>query len=76
MGLDHPDPHKNIVQTRRRMRTSGLAAGTGGNVSARAPEGDASITPGGLDLAVTEPEDAVVVSLDGQALEGAFEPSA
>jgi L-fuculose-phosphate aldolase len=57
------------------MRASGLVAGTEGNVSARTPEGNVLITPSGLDYAVTEPEDIVVVSLNGKRLEGAFEPS-
>jgi L-fuculose-phosphate aldolase len=69
------DLRKEIVQTCRRMRASGLVAGTEGNVSARTPEGNVLITPSGLDYAVTEPEDVVVVSLDGETLEGAFEPS-
>jgi L-fuculose-phosphate aldolase len=57
------------------MRASGLVAGTEGNVSARTSEGNVLITPSGLDYAVTEPEDIVVVSLDGKSFEGAFEPS-
>jgi L-fuculose-phosphate aldolase len=73
--LDHPDLRKEIVETCRRMRASGLVAGTEGNVSARTPEGNVLITPSGLDYAVTEPEDIVVVSLDGETLDGAFEPS-
>src|SRR5918992_3674056 len=69
------DLRKEIVQTCRRMSASGLVAGTEGNVSARTPEGNVLITPSGLDHAVTEPEDVVVVSLDGETLEGVFEPS-
>jgi L-fuculose-phosphate aldolase len=74
--LDHLDLRKEIVQTCRRMRASGLVAGTEGNVSARTPDGKVLITPSGLDYAVTEPEDIVVVSLEGETLDGAFEPSA
>jgi L-fuculose-phosphate aldolase len=69
------DLRREIVQTCHRMRASGLVAGTEGNVSARTPEGNVLITPSGLDYAVTEPEDIVVVSLNGKRLEGAFEPS-
>lgn len=57
------------------MRDSGLVAGTEGNVSARAPDGNVLVTPSGLDYAVMEPEDVAVVSLDGKPLGGAFEPS-
>jgi L-fuculose-phosphate aldolase len=73
--LDHLDLRKEIVQTCRRMSASGLVVGTEGNVSARTPEGNVLITPSGLDYAVTEPEDVVVVSLDGETLGGDFEPS-
>jgi L-fuculose-phosphate aldolase len=73
--LDHPDLRREIVETCRRMSESRLVAGTEGNVSARIPEGNILITPSGLDYALTEPEDIVVVSLDGKTLEGAFEPS-
>jgi L-fuculose-phosphate aldolase len=73
--LDHLDLRKEIVQICRRMRASGLVAGTEGNVSARTPDGNVLISPSGLDYAVTEPEDIVVVSLDGETLDGAFEPS-
>ena len=73
--MDHLDLRKEIVQTCRRMRASGLVAGTEGNVSARTPDGNVLITPSGLDYALMEPEDVVVVSLEGETLEGAFEPS-
>ena len=73
--MDHVELRREIVQTCRRMRASGLVAATEGNVSARSTEGNVLITPSGLDYAVTEPEDIVVVSLNGKRLEGAFEPS-
>ena len=73
--MDHPDLRKEIVETCRRMSASGLVAGTEGNVSARTLEGNVLITPSGLDYAAMEPEDVVVVSLDGRTLEGPFEPS-
>jgi L-fuculose-phosphate aldolase len=73
--LDHPELRKEVVETCRRMSASGLVAGTEGNVSARTPEGNVLITPSGLDYAAMEPEDVVVVSLEGKTLEGSFEPS-
>jgi L-fuculose-phosphate aldolase len=73
--LDHLDLRTQIVETCRRMSDTGLMAGTEGNVSVRTPEGDVLITPSGLDYAVMEPEDVVPVSLDGETLGGAFEPS-
>src|SRR3712207_1036339 len=57
------------------MKASGLVAGTEGNVSARTPQGNVLISPSGLDYDLTEPEDVVLVSLDGETLGGAFGPS-
>jgi L-fuculose-phosphate aldolase len=74
-SLDHVDLREEIVRNCRRMRDSGLVAGTEGNVSARTPEGDVLITPSGLDYAVTEPEDVVLVELGGTVIEGSFDPS-
>ncbi len=57
------------------MSVSGLVVGTSGNVSARTPDGNALVTPSGLDYALMEPEDVVLVDLDGKVIEGSFEPS-
>src|SRR4051812_34725325 len=57
------------------MISSGLVTGTSGNVSARTPDGDVLITPSGLDYALLDPEDVVLVNLKGQVLEGSLEPS-
>lgn len=57
------------------MISSGLVTGTSGNVSARTPEGDVLITPSGLDYSALEPEDVVLVDLEGRALEGDLAPS-
>ena len=73
--MDHLELRKEIVGTCRHMRASGLVAGTEGNVSARTPEGNVLITPSGLDYALMKPEDVVLVSLEGETLEGAFDPS-
>ncbi len=73
--MDHPDLREEIVRTCRRMSASGLVAGTEGNASARTPEGDVLVTPSGLDYSIMEPEDVVLVSLECDTIEGAFEPS-
>jgi L-fuculose-phosphate aldolase len=57
------------------MSDSGLVPTTSGNVSARTPEGDVLITPSGLPYEDLEPEDAVLVTLSGEVLEGPLEPS-
>jgi L-ribulose-5-phosphate 4-epimerase len=73
--LDHDDLREEIVLVSRRMSASGLVMGTSGNVSARTPDGNVLVTPSGLDYAVLEPEDVVLVDLDGNILDGPFEPS-
>src|SRR5215212_5509688 len=57
------------------MSESGLVVGTSGNVSARTPDGNVLVTPSGLAYAAMEPEDVVLVDLDGVVVEGSFEPS-
>jgi L-fuculose-phosphate aldolase len=57
------------------MSDSGLVMGTAGNVSARTPDGGVLLTPSGLDYAAMEPEDVVLIDLDGAVIEGSFKPS-
>jgi L-fuculose-phosphate aldolase len=57
------------------MSESGLVVGTSGNVSTRTPDGAVLVTPSGLAYAAMEPEDVVLVDLDGTVVEGSFEPS-
>jgi L-fuculose-phosphate aldolase len=73
--LNNQDLRKGVTRIARQMISCGLVTGTSGNVSARTPGGDILITPSGLDCAVLEPEDVVLVDLEGQVLEGPLEPS-
>jgi L-fuculose-phosphate aldolase len=73
--LRHQKLREEVAEVARRMISSGLVTGTSGNVSARTPEGDVLITPSGLDYALLEPEDVVLVNLKGQVLECSLEPS-
>ncbi|MDQ3910592.1 MAG: class II aldolase/adducin family protein [Actinomycetota bacterium] len=73
--MEHDELREEVARVSRRMGDSGLVVGTEGNVSARTPDGKALITPSGLDYALMEPADIVLVDLDGRVLEGAFEPS-
>jgi L-fuculose-phosphate aldolase len=73
--LKHLDLREEIVEVSRRMSVSGLVVGTSGNVSARTPDGNVLMTPSGLDYELMEPEDVVLVDLDGKVIEGSFEPS-
>jgi L-fuculose-phosphate aldolase len=73
--MEHRELRGEIARIARQMSASGLVPTTSGNVSARTPEGNVLITPSGLAYDVLEPEDIVLVSLDGEALEGTLEPS-
>ena len=73
--MEHPELRGEIARVARQMSASGLVPTTSGNVSARTPEGNVLITPSGLPYDVLESEDIVLVSLDGEALEGTLEPS-
>jgi L-fuculose-phosphate aldolase len=57
------------------MGASELVTGTSGNISVRTPEGDVLITPSGLAYETMEPEDVVLVNLEGRVLEGSLAPS-
>lgn len=58
------------------MITSGLTKGTGGNISIyNRKENLMAISPSGLDYFETQPEDVVVLNLDGEIVEGRRKPS-
>jgi L-fuculose-phosphate aldolase len=73
--LNHQALREEVTHIARRMSASGLSPMTSGNVSARTPEDDVLITPSGLDYEDLEPQDIVLVNLDGEVLEGDLEPS-
>jgi L-fuculose-phosphate aldolase len=73
--LNHQLLREEVVRVSRRMSESGLVMGTSGNVSARTPDGNVLVTPSGLDYAAMDPEDVVLVDLEGAVVEGSFEPS-
>ena len=73
--MEHRELREEIARIARHMSASGLVPTTSGNVSGRTPEGNVLITPSGLDYDALEPEDMVLVTLDGEILEGSLEPS-
>jgi L-fuculose-phosphate aldolase len=73
--LNHKALREEVVRVSRRMSEAGLVVGTSGNVSARTPDGRFLVTPSGLHYAAMEPEDTVLLDLDGAVIEGSFEPS-
>ncbi len=64
-----------MARIARRMESSGLVTGTSGNVSARTPEGGVLITPSGLNYGRLGPDDVVLVTVEGETVEGSLEPS-
>jgi L-fuculose-phosphate aldolase len=65
---------EQVAAVAGRLAAAGLVVGASGNVSARAGE-RVAITAGGAALAELEPEQVVVVSLDGEVLDGDLAPT-
>jgi len=59
----------------QKAQKQGLVAGTSGNFSLRAPDGNILITPSGLDYGEMDADDVVVITLDGTVIEGTRRPS-
>lgn len=66
-----------VVETGRRILTSGLVVGTWGNVSTRVPGEPevVAISPSGMDYMTITEEDVVLLDLTGQVIEGRRKPS-
>ncbi len=73
--MKYQDLREEVAEVARQLISSGLVTGTSGNVSARTPEGDVLITPSGLDYESMEPEDVVLVDVEGELLDGSLKPS-
>src|SRR5207237_980567 len=62
---------EGVCWTAKRMAELSLVVGSGGNVSARLPgEELIAITPGSMPYGRMQPDDIVVVNLDGMRVEG------
>ncbi len=67
---------KEIVEYGRKLIESSLTKGTGGNLSIfNRKEGLMAISPSGIDYFQIQPQDVVVLDLEGNKLEGEKEPS-
>jgi L-ribulose-5-phosphate 4-epimerase len=65
-----------LVRFARQMIASGLVRGTSGNISAREPAANwCLITPSGVEYETLEPEQLVVVRLDGERPPDQLNPS-
>lgn len=66
----------DVVNYCKKLITAGLTTGTGGNISILNREkGLYAMSPSGMDYFETEPEDVVVMDLEGQVVEGKRKPS-
>ncbi len=67
---------EDIVAYGKKLITSGLTQGTGGNISiANRDKKLFAISPSGIDYFETSPEDVVVMDFDGSIVEGNRKPS-
>jgi L-fuculose-phosphate aldolase len=65
-----------IVRYGRKMITSQLTTGAGGNLSIfDRVSGRVAISPSGIEYFDLQPEDVVITDLDGQVIEGQYTPS-
>lgn len=65
-----------IVEYGKKLITSGLTKGTGGNLSIYNRERKLmAISPSGLDYFETAPEDVVIMDLEGNIVDGSRKPS-
>lgn len=67
---------KDVVKYCQKLITAGLTKGTGGNISIYNREEQLiAISPSGMDYFETEPEDIVVVDINGKIVDGKRKPS-
>ncbi len=67
---------EDVVRYGKMLITHGLTKGTGGNISILNREaGLFAISPSGIDYFETEPEDVVVMDLEGRVVDGKRKPS-
>lgn len=65
-----------LVEYGKKMSSEGLSSGTSGNLSIYDPDKNlVLITPSGIGYFDTQPEDIVVMTLDGEIVEGDRKPS-
>jgi L-fuculose-phosphate aldolase len=70
------DERHAVAEYGKKLITSGLVKGTGGNISLTNPEKTLlAITPSGVPYEGLTPEDVVVVDLEGTRVDGQLKPS-
>jgi L-fuculose-phosphate aldolase len=71
----YEDVRRRIVDVMRYMEERGLNYGRSGNVSVRVGDDRVLITPSGVVKAEMSPEDILVVTMDGEVVEGGRSPT-
>jgi L-fuculose-phosphate aldolase len=67
---------EEVVKYSKKLITSGLTTGTGGNISIYKRDKKLfAISPSGMDYFETEPEDVVVMDIEGKIVDGVRKPS-
>lgn len=74
VAADESVLRQGLLRTARRLHEIGLSAAATGNVSVRCG-GGLLITASGIDYAAMQPDDAVLIDLDGRVLKGDRRPS-
>jgi L-fuculose-phosphate aldolase len=70
------EEREKVVEFGKKLVTSGLTKGTGGNISIFNRKEDlVAISPSGLDYFETTPEDVVILDLNGRVIDGDRKPS-
>ena len=66
---------KKIIDAGIKLDRYGLISLAGGNVSMRMPTGEILVTPSGMIYEDMEPDDVLVMDIDGNIIEGTNKPS-
>ena len=70
------EEREQVVEYGKKLLDTGLVTGTFGNISIYNPEKHLlAISPSGMDYYKTEPEDIVVLTPEGEKVDGAAKPS-
>lgn len=69
------DERKALSEAGREMMNRKLSVGTWGNISLRVEKDKCIITPSGMNYQKLEPDDMVLIDLEGRVVEGKWKPS-
>jgi len=69
------DAKKEIINTGIKLDRYGLIALSGGNISSRMPTGEILVSPSGMIYEDMDPDDIIIMDLNGSIIEGNRKPS-